>query len=108
MSEDSRDNKLFEFHDTRKQLVVFLSRPVLEEVFKLVQSSSGIAGLAEIRPDQVSQIELYEDRSQLKQSYPRKRRVAQVVSTIGFVLLQIAGLLIFAMGIISIVKLIWP
>lgn len=108
MPDESRGDKLFEFYDAQKLLVVYLSRAALEEVFRLVQSKSGIAGLTDIPADQVSQIELYEDTSQVKESNPRRRLAVQVLTTIGFVGLQIAGLLIFATGIFTIVRLIWP
>lgn len=108
MPDESPSDELFEYHEMSKLLVVYLSRPALEEVIRLIQSKSELSGLADIRPDQVSQIELYEDPSQVKQFNPRKRFAVQVLTTIGFVGLQVAGLLIFATGIFTIVRLIWP
>lgn len=108
MPDDAGDEELYEFYDTRRQLVVFVSRPIIEEVLKLVQSQSKITGISEIRACQVAQIELYDESIHVKESDRPKVRDVRAAAAIGFGIVGVAVMFVLAMGLMSIWTLICP
>lgn len=108
MPDEARDDKLFEFYDVQKLLVVHLKRPALEEVVKLIQSKSELSGLADVRPSQISHIELYDDISYVKEFDRPKGKDIRVAVAIGCIVVGFAAAVVFGMGLASIFRLIWP
>jgi hypothetical protein len=106
MPDDADDEPLYEFYDTRRQLVVFVSRPILEEVLTLVQSRTRIVGLSDIRTNQVAQIELYDESIHVKVSDRPKDRDIRAAAAIGIGIVVVAVMFVLAMGFMWIWTLI--
>jgi hypothetical protein len=93
----------FEFRASSKWLFVKLKRPLVDEILQLIRSRSEIAELADIKPEDVSEIYI-SDESRRRPIPAKQKRWRDRIALFGCAIVGFVVMLVFFAGVAAIVQ----